>query len=461
MSDLFLILSSNKLLSTVMRKNLYIILISFTVLMFAGILIFSKEEVKPIPKAKERRGSIALSAEWLNTKKAIEGLLAEIEADPKNYKAKLNLAQAYIQEARITGDHGYYDQAALELLDDVIKNEPTNFDALCCKSTVLLSQHHFSEGLEVAQTALSLNPNSAFVYGLLCDSYVELGNYPEAVKMCDKMISIRPDIRSYARVSYLREIYGDMPGAIQVAKLAVSAGYPGLEQTAWTRMILAHLYESTGKLDSAEYQYRLALQERPEYPFAYAGLARIEKANGNYKEAINLLLKAKKDIIEYSFDDELTDLYRLNKEDDKAEESAESVIEQLSPVANADESTSGHGHYADKELAYAYLKVNNTKDALKHAMLEYKRRPNNIDVCETVAWVNYKKGNYSQANKAINKALRTKCKNPILLCRAGLIKIKSGEQQAGILMIKKGLQLNPKIADLDLRNEAQNALPKS
>ncbi len=437
------------------RKNLYIILVGFTAVFLTVILIFSKKPKQTIPTFKERTGSIALSGEWLNTKQAIEDLLKTIELNPENYKAKLQLSQAYIQEARITGDHAYYDQAALELLDDVIKNEPKNFDALCCKSTVLLSQHHFSEGLEVAQQALPLNPNSAFIYGLMCDAHVELGNYAEAVKMSDKMISIRPDIRSYARVSYLREIHGDINGAIEAAKLAVAAGYPGLEQSEWTRMILAHLYESRGQLDSAELQYKIALVERPDYAFAIAGLGNIAKQKGNYKEAIAAYEKAKIMISEYSFDDELTDLYLLNNETEKAKKSSEKVITMLSPLSDADESSSAHGHYADKELANAYLKVPDNEKALEHAMIEYERRPDNIDVCETVAWVNYKKGNFAEANKMINKALRTNSQNPVLLCHAGLIKIKAGEKVKGEELLRKALLLNPYL-DVELKNEAKS-----
>ncbi len=435
-----------------MKKYLYIILVGITVVFLMVILMFSKKPKKNIPSFKERKGTIALSGEWLNTKQAIESLLKDIELNPENYKAKLQLSQAYIQEARITGDHGYYDGAAIELLDDVIKNEPKNFDALCCKATVLLSQHHFSDGLLIAQQALPLNPNNAFIYGLMCDAYVELGRYPEAVKVCDKMISIRPDIRSYSRVSYLREIHGDLNGAIEVAKLAVASGYPGLEQSEWTRMILAHLYENKGQLDSAEIQYKLALAERPSYPFAIAGLSNIAKLKGNYKEAIAGYEKAKTMIIEFSFADELTDLYVLNNEMDKAKKSATEVIDLLSPMSDIDENTSGHGHYADKELAYAYLKLPDLENALKHALLEYDRRPNNIDVCETVAWVRYKKREYYEANTMINKALKTNCQNPSLLCHAGLIKIKAGEKMKGEEFIKKALQANHYL-DIELRKE--------
>lgn len=150
----------------------------------------------------------------------------------------------------------------------------------------------------------------------------------------------------------------------------------------------------------------------------------------------------------------MTDLYRLNNEPEKAKKSAENVIDMLSPISNADETSSAHGHYADKELAYAYLKMQDTDNALKHAMLEYERRPDNIDVCETVAWVNYVKGNYTEANQMINKALLTNSQNPVLLCRAGLIKIKAGEKEKGTQFIKKAFNENPFLSDIELKKEA-------
>ncbi len=437
-----------------MRKYLYIILVGFTVTVIFVIVIFSKKPESKIPSFKERIGETSLAGEWLNTKQAIQGLIKELELNSENNKAKLQLAQAYIQEARITGNHAYYDEASITLLDDIITNEPNNFDALCCKSTVLLSQHHFSEGLSVAELALVINPNSAFVYGLKCDAFVELGNYKEAIIVCDKMISIRPDIRSYSRVSYLREIHGDYKGAIQAVKLAVTAGYPGLEQSEWARMILAHLYENIGQLDSAEIQYKIALVERPNYPFAIAGLGNIAKQKNNYKQAIVQYEKAKLIITEFSFDDELTDLYILNNEYEKAKKSAQDVINQLLPKASVNEAEKGHGHYADKELAYAYIKINELEKAKTHALKEYARRPKNIDVCETLAWVNYKLKNYNEANKLIDKALLTNSLNTTLLCRAGIIKIKVNQKQVGVNLIKKAKNINP-ILDVNLNLELE------
>jgi tetratricopeptide (TPR) repeat protein len=439
-----------------MKKNLYPLLITGTLVFLVCIFLFAKKPKEQLPELKERKGAIALSGEWLNTKKAIEGLLQAVERDPDDRKSMLELAQAYIQEGRITGDHAYYDKAAIQLLDKIIEKEPANFDALCCKATVLLSQHHFAEGRDLALKALPINPHSAFIYGILCDANLELGNYELAVRMADTMVAIRPDIRSYSRVSYLREIYGDIPGAIGAMKMAVESGYPGLEQTGWTRCTLAHLYEMCGKQDSAMREYKITLRERPDYAYAVAGLGKIEKSKGNYKEAIAYFEKAKKLIMDYSFSDELTDLYRLNGDKEKAEQNSREVIEMLSPASDV-ETESAHGHYADKELAYAYLKINDTEKALKHALIEYQRRPLNIDVCETLAWVYYRQGKTAYAYNLINQAMKTGSKNPVLLCRAGLIKIKSGEQEKGLTLLKQALEINP-FLDRELRNESEGYL---
>jgi tetratricopeptide (TPR) repeat protein len=441
-----------------MKKYFYLILLIFTGILFLCILLFSKEPKKPNTGLKNRTGSIALAGEWMDTKNAVKSLLQEIELNPSNFTAKLNLAQAYIQESRVTGDHGYYDSQALNLLNEVIENEPKNFDALCCKSAVLLSQHHFSDALQIAKKALPINPNNAFIYGLMCDAYVELGNYTEAVKMTDLMISIRPDIRSYSRISYLREIHGDLPGAIQASKFAVNSGLPGLEETAWARMILAHLYEDIGALDSAEYHYRTALIERPNYAYALAGLGRLEKSNKNYKNAIRLYEKAERSITEYSFSDDLTELYALNSQKRKSKENAKRVISILSPMGGNDESVAGHGHYADKELAYAYLKNNEYALAIKHALIEYKRRPKNIEVCELLAWTYYKNKQYVKANQYIDKALKTNCKSPELLCRSGLIKLKNKDFSAAKTLLNDALHNHPLLNDFELAVASKKAL---
>jgi tetratricopeptide (TPR) repeat protein len=421
----------------------------------AALVFFRKPE--PVPALKPRHGDLALGGGWVNTQQAVGGLLARLRDKPDDTKAQLLLAQAYMQEGRVTGDHPYYDMAAVKLLDEILRREPENFEALCCKASLSLTQHHFTEGLALAEQAVQLNPNNAFVYGLLCDANVELGRYPEAVRMADKMNTVRPDLRAYARVSYLREIHGDVPGAIEAMDMATKAGVGGLEQTEWSRITLGHLYETTGDLTRAEHQYQTALAARPGYAYALAGLGRVAKARHDYPAAIAHFLKARATVKDYAFADELTDLYRLNHEPAKANAMAREAIKMLATDAKEADENEQMGHYADRELAYAYLKTNEPDKALEHAKAEYERRPDNIDVQETLAWVHYKRGEYAAARKLITQARRTNSQNPTLLCRAGLIATKSGHAAEGQALIRQALAINPHLS-LELAEEGKQLL---
>ncbi len=413
---------------------------------FAGTIIGFAITKKTVPikmELLERKGYVANSGEWLNTKAAIEKLLSDLRSNPGNNKTKISLALAYIQESRVSGNHGYYDAAAMQLVDDVLKQNENDVQALCAKATIELSQHHFSDALQTGNKVVKLNPYGAYGFGILTDANVELGSYDDAIKNADKMVSLRPDVRSYSRISYLREIFGDVNGAVDAMRMAVASSIPGTEQAEWARVYIGHLYEISGKQDSAETEYNISLIHRPGYPFAYAGLGRIAKAKRQNDTAIKYFTLAKEGMNDYSFNDELADVYRAALQNKQAKSELEEAIAMLS-FTNASESSSSHGHYSDRELALLYLKNYRYDLALQHALIEYNRRPENIDVNQTLAWVRYSRGEYADANKKIDAALRTGSKNPVLLLQAGLIKLKSGDKIQGTKLVNRSLAINPK-----------------
>lgn len=425
-------------------KNAYIYTLTLALIITATVALFfynqSKKEA-PIPQLLERQGPISTTSEWINTKAAINGLQRKLRDKPGDAKSKLLLALAYMQEARVTGEHPYYYPAAMGLLEDVLKKKSIDpsiyFEALVAKATVQLSLHRFEEALKTGKEALQINQYNAAVYGVLCDANVELGNYEEAIAMADQMVSIRPDLRSYSRISYLREIHGDMPGAIEAMELAVAAGYPGLEQTAWARVTLGNLFEKTGDLQQAELHYKRALTEYPHYAFAQAGLGRLEAKKNNYEEAITLLKKAAKTIPEFSFQEELVLLYKETGRKREAEQTLKELLEGLKEDEEA-------GHSINLELANIHLDLKgDVEKALEYAMKEYKRRPENIDVCKTLATIYYKKQDYKRAASFLQKASRTNSQDATLLCLNGLVNYKTGNTAQGQELIKKSLSINP------------------
>lgn len=431
-----------------------VMILLFSVAVVFIFLNFKKKESRAASyELKERNGVLAKSNEYIMTRASADRLKLAIEENPEDKKSQLALAALYIQEARVTGDHMYYDAAAMQQVNNVLNNDPNNFEALTYKTLIYLSQHHFADALEVAQKAKDINPYNAFIYGLMADANVEMGNYSKAVENCDSMVSIRPDIRSYSRISYLREIHGDYPGAIDAMHRAVEAGMPGDEGTEWARVQLGHLYENTGDLKRAEMLYTIALGERPDYAYALAGMAHIAAANKEYAKAIHYYLKADSLVSDYVFKEELVDVYRLAAQDDKAAALARSVADKMKKDSEKALNDENIGHYSDRELAYAYLKINDYDNALTHAIAEYNRRPNNIDVNETVAWAYYKQNKADKAMPYLKQALKTNSKNPTLLCHAGLIFAKAGEKAKAKSFLQEALKNNPNISE-ELKKES-------
>ena len=434
-------------------KKSKIYLISIGLFILAASFIISRYSTQQKKKATtlyailDRKGPSSETEEWKLTRNRAMDLYKAIVVNPDDTKSMLALAGMFVQEARITGNYTHYDMAAMKYINDVLKKDTANFEALSIKSLLYLSQHHFADGLAIAEKAKAINPYNSFVYGILVDGNVEMGHYAAAVENSDKMISIRPDIRSYSRISYLREIHGDNPGAIEAMKLAISAGVPGDENTEWCRVQLGKLYEHTGDTANAALQYTLSLQERPDYAYGIAGMARLAAAQQNHAKAISLYLHADSLITDYSFKEELVDLYNVTGENEKANALVKEIIAAMSKDASNSDKDENIGHYADQELAYAYLKVKNYDKALYHAMQEYNRRPDNIDVNETMAWVYYSKNDFDKALPYIKTALKTNSKNPRLLCRAGLIYNKTGNVILSKSLLETALKNNPVISE--------------
>src|SRR4030095_16476714 len=100
------------------------------------------------------------------------------------------------------------------------------------------------------------------------------------------MIDMRPNLSSYSRVAYMRELHGDMDGAIEAMQAAVTAGGPATENSAWVRVQLGNLYFTQGDLARAEQEYQRTLTVLPNYVFAQDGLGRVRAAQGKLDEAI-------------------------------------------------------------------------------------------------------------------------------------------------------------------------------
>lgn len=380
--------------------------------------------IADLPKLLDRAEALRNGKEWDDVQNFYAAQCAVLRQDSTDAEAMIRLAEVCIQEARVTGEHPHYYPAALRVLQPVVaalgskqqrtsKENDLYFRALGHKASVQLSLHDFSGALETANLAVAVNPYNAQIYGALVDAHVELGQYAKAVEMADKMVGIRPDLRSYSRVSYLREIHGDVEGAIEAMDMAVKAGYPGQESTAWARLTLGNLYQTYGDWKKAEQQYQAILIERPDYPFALAALAKVEQHRKQYAQAETLLKKACDIIPEVGFYQDLAELYQ--KTGRQAE--ADALIPEIESMM-AEDMQKGHNMSLEYAALYSELKPDYDK-ALRYALEEYQRRPDNIDVNRRLAMIYAAKNDRAKAKEHYEKARITGSKHPDLMAVKG------------------------------------------
>lgn len=215
----------------------------------------------------------------------VQSLTRALESDPRNAEIYGLLGDALYQQFRETGDPSLIERAQ-SAFDSATELDPENVTATIGQGTLALSRHDFEAGLGYGSRALELAPALVRPYNLIADAQIELGRYGAAAKTLDRFISLKPSLPSYARVSYFRELNGDIDGAVQAMRLAASAAAVG-EPLAYVQTLLGNLEFNRGRLEDAELLYRQAVdQVTGGYVPALAGLARIDAARGSFGSAI-------------------------------------------------------------------------------------------------------------------------------------------------------------------------------
>lgn len=359
----------------------------------------------------------------------------------KGKQDPLRLAQlggAYLQKVRETGNPTYYGKA-----ETVFKRSlalaPENEAALTGMGALALSRHQFREALEWGERAVQANPYRAANYGILGDAQIELGRYDDAVATIQKMVDTRPDLSSYSRVSYVRELYGRVDGAIEAMQRAVAAGSPAVENTNYVRVQLGNLYFNSGRLDEAERQYRTALQRAPDYGLAQAGMAYVRAARGDDAGAIELLTKAVESMPLPEHVIALGDLYARNGRTDEARRQYElvRVLERL---------FTANGVALDAETAL-FLADHDLPEALTYARAGYEQRPS-IYGADVLGWSLYKAGRYQEAQTYAQEALRLGTKDALKLYHAGMIALALNQPEEARRYLEQALGINPNFSIL-------------
>jgi tetratricopeptide (TPR) repeat protein len=195
------------------------------------------------------------------------------------------LAAAYLQKARESGDPSFYTRAD-GVLRRALARGPADPAELTEAAALAAGRHDFREAERLARRARALAPDAIGAYPVLVDAVIELGRYREAERTLQRMVDLKPNLAAYARVAYFRELTGDLAGAAEALRLAVAAGGPVPENAAYVQTLLGDLELARGRIAAARRAYAAALMAVPGYAPALAGRARLAARAGDLGRAI-------------------------------------------------------------------------------------------------------------------------------------------------------------------------------
>ena len=237
---------------------------------------------RPVPAASSPAFVPATSQ---STDARIASLQATVRAAPRNPTGYAELGQAYLQKVRETGDASFYARAD-GVLATAFKLAPKSVEATVVAGELALARHNFSAALALGTKARLLAPDVIATYTVVVDSLIELGRYGQADRALQQWVDAKPNLSSYARVSYWRELHGDLAGATAATEAAVSAGGDVAENGAYVQTLLGNLEFQRGLLAEAAHAYRAALARFAGYVPALAGLAAVAAADGRLPAAM-------------------------------------------------------------------------------------------------------------------------------------------------------------------------------
>jgi len=359
-----------------------------------------------------------------------------IDKNPQDFEAYNALALALARRARETSDPNFYAQGE-QALQKSFAISAGNYDGARIQVWLLLGKHEFAAAREEAIKLNKRVPDDVMVYGFLTDSNVELGNYSEAEDAAQWMLNLRPgNIPGLTRAAYLRELFGETDGAVELMKMALDSTPPSeVEDRAWITTQIAHLKLASGKTGEAEELLQQALTMFPGYHYALGNLGKVRMQRKRYDEAV-VLFRQRYEAAPHAENlfDLAVALQMAGRTDDAKKAFTQFEEKALAETNRAD--NSNHeliAYYADYD--------NEPAKALEVARREYARR-HDVFTVDCYAWALHVNGDNVMARQQIETALAVGIQDARLLRHAGEIALSSGDTAAAQKYMRQAADLN-------------------
>jgi tetratricopeptide (TPR) repeat protein len=369
---------------------------------------------------------------------AVAGLQEHLRAQPRDVHGWATLGIGYVEQGRLSADPTYYPKAqaafgrarALRADDDL---------ALAGLGALAAARHDFAAALRWADRSLAVNPYGAKAHAVRVDALVELGRYPEAVTAARAADAAQPGLPTFARLSYLEELHGDLAGARSLMHRAAAAAQSP-DDLAFAHTHLGDLARLSGDLVSAEREYAAALAAQPSYLPATVGRARLALSRGETGDALSLLEEVARRMPLPEHIVLLGETYEALGRDSEAEA-------QYAVVRTAIALAGHNGVGTDLETAVFEADHGDAPAALAAARREWARR-HSVHAADALAWALHANGHDRAALSYARAATRLGTRDAGLLYHRGMIERSLGLRRDAGAHLTEALRVDPGFSPL-------------
>lgn len=377
-------------------------------------------------------GTVVVPGAGQDLDRTIESLQATLRRVPTDHHSWAALGLGYVEQARVTGDPGYYAKAE-DAVDRSLRLEPGNFAALSSEAALLAARHRFDAALDLADRALAVNSHDLTALAIRVDALTELGRYAEQMDALSVADRRRPGIAVATRYGYAYELRGDLDRAAQILERAARSGTPADRAHLFT--LLADIERREGELDAASAHLDRAQGESPGYLPALVSQARLDVARGRPEAALKSwrAVTTRLPLPEYLV--ELGELYlHLGR--------PERAAEQFAVVETTIRLLESGGSNTDLEAALYRADHGDARRAVADAQAEWDRRQS-IHVADALAWALHQVGRDAEALDLARQATRLGTPEARLWIHRGSIEAALGMDSAARAHLRRGLAGDP------------------
>jgi len=401
-------------------------------------------EIAEVSTATLPKADFAMAYEATEQELDIRAAQELVRKTPTDAMAYVSLAEAFLVRKRETSNARYFALAS-DAMGAARGIAPNNSAVRTSAVQLLFADHQFEEAAAETRKLIASNASNATAYLLLSDALVEQGQYDDAVEALEGANDISPDLRVYARGSYLRWLDGDQEGAIELMVDAIKMGSKTNEAVAWCYAELGMLFWHTNQLDEATSAATRANNLVPGYAPATELMARIAATEGKRDEAIVLYEQLVERRSTVSAHIALSELLRLRGSSDQAE-AQRTIAEEMAvhdPLALA--------------LHDARYGLNPAKTLMMAEKAVAER--SNIYTRDALALALLRAGKIAEARVACGDEAAFGGLDASLWLHRGLVQAADGDAEAARTSLDKALTLNAAVDPL-LVAELQSELTK-